>query len=330
MPKVSVIILTYESVKFVREAIESVLAQTYRDYEVIVVDGGSTDGTREVLNSYGNRIQAINQNGKGISNARNVGLLTSKGEYITFVDSDDLWLPNKLEVQVKFLDEKQPVLGLIYSDAFFFPEKNISKFMDIKFRNKRAFQIGKPRRGKVLRELFKTGNFIPASTVMVRKLCFERVGLFDESLAVSEDIDMWMRIAESFEIDYHDAVLAKIRLHAGSVCHDRKRLLLGIAALNQKIVKKMPYLLQEFSSKSLNRYCYKPYLRLGMFYLLRSETKNAKQQIRQYIQVCPYDVGAYFWLLLTLFPSSLSSRIRLHRYVPKSLEEMVYKISRAI
>jgi glycosyltransferase involved in cell wall biosynthesis len=309
-------------VQFIREAVESILAQTYGDFEVIIVDGGSTDGTVEVLNSYGNHIQILSQNGKGISNAVNTGLLVSKGEYIAFLGSDDLWSPNKLEVQVKFLDQKPSTVGLIYSDAFFFQEKGI-RFMDIKYKNRRAFQINKPHRGKAMGELFRSSNFIPASTVMVRKQCFEKIGLFDESLNVCEDIDMWMRIAESFEIDYQDMVLAKIRLHANSVCHDRKRLFEGHVALHQKIIKKMPHLLEEYDLKSLNRYCYKPYLRLGFLYILGNDTKNARSKIKRYIRKCPYDLGGYFLLVLTFFPLSLSSRVDLYRYIPKIFEEIV-------
>jgi len=324
MIEVSVIIPTYQSCKFIRAAIESIFAQTYKNYEIIVVDGGSNDGTLEILNSYGNKIRVITQNDKGISNARNIGILASKGEYIAFLDSDDLWLPDKLEVQVKFLDEKPSTIGLTYSDTFFFPEKDIGKFVDIRLKNKRAFQIGKPHRGKILKELFKQ-NFIPASTVVVRKLCFKKVGLFDESLTISEDKDMWMRIAESFEIDYQNEVLAKIRLHADSACHDQKRLYLGHVALNQKILKKMPYLLRDLGLKSFNKYYYRPYLYLGIFYLLGNNTKNAKDQIRKYIvQGCPCNLRVYFLLLLTFFP--LSGIIRLHRYLPKSFEKIMYRI----
>lgn len=322
MPKVSVIIPTYQSVQFVQKTIESVLAQTYRDYEVIVVDGGSTDGTREVLNSYGSRIQVITQNGKGISNARNVGVLASKGEYVAFVDSDDLWLPDKLQFQVKFLDKKPSIVGMIYSDAFLFPEKGIYKFSPL--ANKRAFQIGKPHRGKVLRQLFME-NFIPASTVMVRKLCFKRVGLFDESLMVCEDIDMWMRIAECFEVDYQDVVLAKIRLHEGSLTKNRERHLLSKIALRDKTVRRMPYLLKGFDLKTIDRIYYKMYLLLGIEYLLKHDLENAKKEFREYKKLYPYNLSAYFLLLLTLFPFSLIGRLELNRYIPRSLARRVYK-----
>lgn len=319
MPKVSVIIPTYQSVQFVRETIDSVLAQTYRDYEVIVVDGGSTDGTRRVLNSYGNRIRVISQNGKGISNARNVGVLESKGEYITFVDSDDLWLPNKLEVQVKFMGGKPNIVGLIYSDALFFAEKNIDEP-----KNERAFQITKPYRGRAIKHLFMA-NFIPTSTVMVRKLCFEKFGLFDESLSICEDRDMWIRVAESFEIDYQDVVLAKIRLHTGSLTHDREQHLLNQIKLKNKITRKMSHLLKGFDLRTFNKRFYKPYLRLGILYILRDEPKKAKQKFKQYIELYPYDIGAYLLLVLTLFPLSLTGRLELYRYMPRSFTRRVYE-----
>jgi glycosyltransferase involved in cell wall biosynthesis len=314
MPKVSVIIPTYQSVKFVREAIDSVLAQTYRDYEVIVVDGGSTDGTIEVLSSYGNSIRVIRQNGKGISNARNNGVLASNGEYIAFMDSDDLWVPNKLEVQCKFLESKSNIVGLIYSDALFFEEEKNGKL-------ERQSRMEKLYRGKVIKHLLET-NFIPASTVTMRKSCFEKVGYFDESLEVCEDIDMWIRIAESFEVDYQDLVLAKIRWHSGSLLHcDRERHFRSTIALKNKTI---PYLLKEFKSQSFHKTYYRPYLTFGIQYLVRKKPKNAKQKLRQYIKLYPYNINAYFLLLLTLIPFNLSSRLVPKRYIPKSLGQRLY------
>ena len=103
MPKVSIIIPTLQSAKFVGRTIESVLAQTYTDYEIIVVEGGSTDGTIEILNSYGSHIEVVKQIGRGVTNARNVGVLRSKGDYIAFLDSDD----ERIEIIDKFQNIKE-------------------------------------------------------------------------------------------------------------------------------------------------------------------------------------------------------------------------------
>jgi len=318
MPKVSVIIPTYQSAQFVRKTIESVLVQTYRDYEVIVVDGGSTDGTREVLDSYGSRIRVISQRGKGVSNARNVGVFASRGEYIAFVDSDDLWLHKKLEVQLRFLESKPNIVGLTYSDALFFAENDIGES-----KNERSFQIRKPHRGTPIKHLLMT-NFIPTSTVMIRKLCFEKVGLFDESLQTCEDLDMWIRVVESFEIDYQDLVLAKIRRHEGRMTRNWEQLYLSHIALRKKLIRKKPHLLKGFDLKSLKRWQSSPYLFLGA-HLLRDEPKDAQQEFRRCIKLYPYNVNAYFLLLLTLFPFNLISKLELHRYVPRSLAQRAYK-----
>jgi glycosyltransferase involved in cell wall biosynthesis len=315
MPRVSVIIPTFQSVRFVQETIDSVLAQTYKGYEVIVVDGRSTDGTREVLYSYGNLIKVINQNDKGISNAKNIGVLASKGEYIAFVDSDDVWLPDKLEVQAKFLESKPDIVGLIYSDALYFADEKNSE------SRIRCFQMQNAHRGRVIEYLLRR-NFIPASTVMVRKSCFEKIGLFDESLSISEDLDMWIRIAEYFEIDYQDLILAKIRSHPGSVTHDLERHFQSLITLQNKI---MPYLLKIFKSKSFYRRYYRPYLDFGISYLLTSRTKNAKQKFGLYIKLYPYGISAYFLLLLTLFPFNLIIKTKLLRHIPSNLRETFRK-----
>ena len=117
-PKVSVIIPAYNASKFIREAINSVLNQTYKDYEIIVVDGrdGSTDNTREIVAEYGDAVRYFRQEDRGLSDARNKGILNSKGEYIAFLDSDDLWSENKLALQVEFLDSHRDV-GLVFYDV---------------------------------------------------------------------------------------------------------------------------------------------------------------------------------------------------------------------
>lgn len=322
MNRVSVIILTYQSAQFIRETIESVLAQTYKDYEIIVVDGRSTDGTMEILESYGNRIRIAVQDSKGIASARNIGILLSEGEYVAFVDSDDLWLPEKLAIQVTFLDKEPSRVGLVYSDAFLFPEDDASKSSYL--ANKRAFQIGKPHKGKVGGQLF-VENFIPASTVVIRKSCFEKVGLFDESLMLCEDIDMWTRIAESFEIDFQHLVLAKIRLHLGSATSNREQLLKSQIILENKIMTMMPHLLEKSNLKSARRRQCGNHLRLGIEYLMKGKNDDAKQEFRYCTKLCPRSMNAHFLLIMALFPFNLSKRFASNRYLNGNFAQKVYE-----
>src|SRR3990170_2838516 len=115
MPKVSVIIPTYNREKYIVETLQSVFAQTFTDYEVIVIDDGSTDNTADVLRPYLDRIVYIRKPNGGQGSARNVGIKVAKGEYIAFLDSDDLWMPEKLELQVKYLDNNKDA-GLVFTD----------------------------------------------------------------------------------------------------------------------------------------------------------------------------------------------------------------------
>ena len=203
MPKVSVIIPTYNSAQYIAEAIESVLAQTYKDYEIIVVDDGSIDNTREVLKPFMDKIIYVYKENGGQASARNLGIKMSKGEYIAFLDSDDIWLPQKLELQVELLDSR-PEVGLVYSDNY--------RFTD----DEGIIGLGSQRvqglSGMVFNSLFLK-NFIPTLTVMVRRKCLDDVGLFDESKHIvhSEDYDLWLRIAKKYEIAYIDKPLAKYR-----------------------------------------------------------------------------------------------------------------------
>src|SRR3990172_7360951 len=183
MPKVSVIIPTYNREKYIVETLQSVFEQTFTDYEVIVIDDGSTDNTSVVLKPYLDRIVYIRKPNGGQGSARNVGIKKAKGEYIAFLDSDDLWLPEKLEIQVRYLDG-HPEAGLVFTDMVIFCQDESGMHQELKEIHYRGGDIS-------FRTLLKW-NFVPNLTVMARQSCINTAGLFDESrdLIGIEDYDM--------------------------------------------------------------------------------------------------------------------------------------------
>jgi len=200
MAKVSVIIPTYNNSDCVAQAIESVLAQTYRDLEIIVVDDGSTDGTAAVLERFGDRIVYVRQAHRERSAARNNGILHSSGEYVAFLDADDLWLPHKLAAQVPQMDA-HPSAGLTYARARSYGPRR---------RWARAWGLlgYPPRRGQPAFASFALSNRIPLLTAMVRRRCLDDVGMFDESLTYIEDWELWLRLSARYEVCYSPEVLA--------------------------------------------------------------------------------------------------------------------------
>ena len=210
MPQVSVIIPTYNCARYLPEAIDSVLAQTYRDCEIIVVDDGSTDDTPDVLARYGEAILVIRQPNQGRGAARNAGIVAASGDYIAFLDADDLWLPQKLERQMA-LFEARPQIGWVYSDYRLLAESgpDTQTFFD------RA-GLRPPPEGCILPELL-SGCITSTITVMARASCFQRVGLFDHSLTRAQDYDMWIRLATQFDAACVDEPLALYRQHSGQV-----------------------------------------------------------------------------------------------------------------
>jgi glycosyltransferase involved in cell wall biosynthesis len=190
MPRVSVIIPTYNRASVVSEAIQSVLEQTFTDYETIVVDDGSTDNTRELVRKLDNgsgNIRYIYQTNRGVSAARNHGISLAKGDYVAFLDSDDKWLPEKLHIQVQALD-KNPEYGMAYS--YFLRVSNSGDV--IKESGKARTRLS----GWIYPEiLFIKGTAIQTSTVIVRTCVLREIGGFDEKMRICEDLDLWRRIA---------------------------------------------------------------------------------------------------------------------------------------
>ena len=172
MPVLSVVIPTYNRLPRVKDAVESVLKQTYRDFEFWVVDDGSTDGTGEALRAFGNKIQYIFQDNKGVSAARNLGARISRGKYLAFLDSDDLWEPKKLETQVRCM-EANPQFPLCYTDEVW-----IRKGIRVNPRKRHAKYSG-----WIFEKCLPLCIISPSSVLMKRSL-FDEIGGFDETLPV--------------------------------------------------------------------------------------------------------------------------------------------------
>jgi len=189
MTKVSAIIPTYNRLPLLKEAVDSILAQDFEDLELIVVDDGSTDGTCEEIKKYGGRVKLLEQpQNRGVSAARNRGILHARGKYIAFLDSDDLWVKDKLKAQVSFL-ENNPQYPLCYTDEIW-----IRKGKRVNPRIKHYKYSG-----WIFEKCLPLCIISPSSAVM-RRTVFSKVGLFDEALPVCEDYDLWLRITARFPV----------------------------------------------------------------------------------------------------------------------------------
>jgi glycosyltransferase involved in cell wall biosynthesis len=210
-PKVSVIMPVYNGERYIVSAIESVLAQTYKNFEIVIVNDGSTDNSREKLSAYRQLpfVQYIEQDNRGVAAARNTAIRKATGELIAFLDQDDLWLPEKLDIQVDYLRQHTDV-PLVHANLGHINE------------NGEPIQVIWPTdvEGSCFRELF-LWNRIAVPTVVVRRQCLSEVGLFNENLAGSDDYDMWLRIAQRFPIGRIARVLALYRFHGKNVSRDK-------------------------------------------------------------------------------------------------------------
>ena len=187
-PLISVIIPTYNRAPLLLEAVDSVLRQTFQGYELILIDDGSNDRTREALEAHGDRLIYYYQDNQGVSAARNQGLRLARGHFIAFLDSDDLWLPDKLAVQLEFFSLHREAL--------------VCQTEELWLRNGRRVNPCKKHR-KYSGDVFAPSLdlcLISPSAVMIRREVFAAVGEFDESLPACEDYDLWLRIAAQFPV----------------------------------------------------------------------------------------------------------------------------------
>jgi glycosyltransferase involved in cell wall biosynthesis len=206
-PKVSVILATHNRAGFLAEAIDSVLRQSFADLELIVVNDGSTDETQAVLSRFADpRLRVIRPEYRGIGAALNAGLAVAGGEYVARIDDDDVWLPHLLATEVPVLDA-HPEVGLVYGRC---------ELMDAggsPIGGQRGFPLKFPADG--FRSLLHA-DYTASVTTIIRRSCFERVGGWDESILLSEDWDMALRVARFYRLHFVGTTVARVRVHAGN------------------------------------------------------------------------------------------------------------------
>jgi len=311
-PLVSAIIPTYNDAEYLCEAIESVMTQTYQNCEIIVVDDGSTTDPKPLLRKYMDRIQYIYKENGGVGSARNVGIHKAGGEYLAFLDSDDLWLPRKLETQVeRFQDD--PDLGVVFTDQCTFDEKGI--------RSRTKKEMCNVYEGMVFKELFSC-NFVGISTVMIKRECVDRTGLFDETGKIStiEDINYFLRLARYFLFGYVDEVLVKYRLHGDNMSTDFEKM------YRQDFIN-FGKIIVLFDDLDLGNADYVKkgesacHFEFGLCYFQRNLRRRARKQFVEAISSYPRQFRAWLYVPATFLPVSLIRLTRRIRSVISSFDK---------
>ena len=213
MPLISAVITTFNRAAYLRDAIESVLGQTFRDLELIVVDDGSTDDTEAVVRPYLDQLTYIRQENRGRSAARNTAVSASFGDFVAFCDSDDRWLPDRIERELPRLAES-PGVGMVHGQVELI-DKNGVLLPDQTAAHQRVFSAA--HRQPVTYAGYAWNCRCLSSTILVRRAVFEAVGPYDPDLLL-DDYDFYLRVALAYRIEFLDgAPLAQYRLHEDQI-----------------------------------------------------------------------------------------------------------------
>jgi GT2 family glycosyltransferase len=292
--EVDVVIPCYNVERCLERALESVLTQTFRDFRLYVINDGSTDGTARILEKYSSRGVFSYQARSGPAAARNSAIRTSRSPFVAFLDADDEWLPHKLEHQIAFL-KQDPAIGLICSGC----APNEQGRLGTSY----STTANLPKSGRLFEQLVRD-CFVSTPTVVVRRECLEQVGLFDESLLVSEDFNLWLRIAARWKIAVVPEVAAIRYTRPDSLSSSTDpevRLQNGVAAL-----EKLTAFLPELSSReqrALKKALAERIYRYGSYLLSVGERTASRSKLLSAYTMQPSNLRALVKLFLSFLPA---------------------------
>jgi glycosyltransferase involved in cell wall biosynthesis len=283
-PKVSVLMPSFNYARYLQAAIESVLSQSYTDLELIITDDCSTDGSREILEHWrrlDDRVAPVFHDiNLGLARARNSGLAVSRGEFVALCDADDVWLPNKLETQIRCF-QAQPELGVVHSDsAIIDGSGNLTgqRFSSLYHRK------GQITSGNLF-EVLCGQNFLCVPTVILRRKAIEYAGGFEENLRSLEDWVCWIKVSRKYPFHYVEDALVQYRIHGAGLSSNPK----GMA---QNRVKAFRYLLNTFSDIP-SRLRSKMFYSLGVSHLETGEYRDAANAFLDSVRANPLQLRSW-------------------------------------
>lgn len=309
MSAVSIILPCFNGSRWLSEAIDSILCQEFRDFELLIINDGSTDNSETIISSYlkDKRIRYFYQKNRGFSAALNKGIEESKGEFIGFIGQDDLWLPHKLEHQVSFFRNQNQEISLVHSSFYCINSvgqiESTANTMDL------ASRLSKEG---IIKNLF-LNNFIGFETVLVDKRCFTEVGLFDEQMVAFSDHDMWLRMAGKFRFAYANLPLVKKRVHDHQLSKNSIQ-----ASMDEFLIVKKAVDLYPFLNGSLSKKLASLYYNSGIALLQQGNYGVAKKDLLNAIKWEPWNliyIAAYINPTRYLY---MLNRYKLARYKRKS------------
>ncbi len=317
-PRVSVIVPAYNVAPYIGECLDSVLSQTYQDYEVIVVDDGSTDATPQVLRRYAGAIRCIRQENRGVSAARNAAVRCARGELIALLDGDDVWLPSYLERQIAIFDRLQgPVL--VYADAYLWDGRTPPERLTETWTQREPPPA--PEWNDVMR-LLVWQFALPSATVVMRSVLLD-AGLFDEAIHYGEDLDLWVRIARRgvrFVSNPEPLVLYRFR-RPGSLTSGILRVQTGYARMLRRVLADPGFSDAERAMAARLLVAFASGLRgKAVCALLSGDVPGAREYLQASLEIEPNHLRARAALILAQWPRLarpiLSAVYRLREYMP--------------
>lgn len=291
-PKVSVIIPVYNGEKYIRHAIQSVIDQTYPNLEILVVDDGSIDGTKDVVTNSFPSILYLRQENKGAAAARNLGIKKSTGEYIAFLDSDDVWLPQKVARQMEAI-AKNPAIKISHT--------NIKIKVDGQMRDT-AYPVSH-QEGRIFENLLLHTGSVVCSTLLIKKECFEKVGYFDEELRTAEDVHLFLRLAYYYDFHFLNDPLT-IKVHHDANLTNPNNVYFGFGTLLS--LEKIEQLFPEYSRKTSEVMRRAFFLRARLrasAYAQQGDKKNAFLFLMKALnyQRSPHNLLSVFYQMMKIF-----------------------------
>jgi len=299
MSKVSVIIPTYNCVKYVAKAINSVLEQTYKDYEIVIVDDGSSDDTKKVIEPYliQNNVRYIYQENRGLAAARNTAIRNSKGKYIALLDADDYWSPIKLEKQVSVFEMK-PEVEFIHSNMYLFDEHKESRAqkysMNIDYNKLTPKALFK----KIL--FWEADVFV--TTAIIKKTVFDKIGYFDENLSYlgCEDREFWLRLVQKCKTFFLNDYLAYYMVRSNSMTKDKNKMQRAREYVIEKTVKDTEIFKNK---KRIKQVIYSNlYFRYGLDYFRARRRNEALRNLLISLKYNIFNLKSYVYIFLLFLP----------------------------